>query len=178
MRIDQDRQLWLQIAKGDEQAFNNLFDSLVGYLYNYGLSITQDRSLIEDSIQDIFVELWNKREHIKIENSPKYYILVSFRRKLLKELKSNQYISLNADEHITSDKSQETKIIESETHTLRTIKIEHLQEYLSPRQREAIFLKFYEAQNSQQIADIMDIDIKGVYKLISQALIRLKKHYK
>jgi RNA polymerase sigma factor (sigma-70 family) len=46
---------------------------------------------------------------------------------------------------------------------------------LSSRQREAIYLKFYQKLSSQEIADTLQIDINSLYNLISKAIEALRQ---
>ena len=46
---------------------------------------------------------------------------------------------------------------------------------LSSRQREAIYLKFYQKLSSQEIADTLEIDINSLYNLISKSIEALRK---
>jgi len=49
-------------------------------------------------------------------------------------------------------------------------------ESLSRRQKEALFLTYFDDLSYAQIADIMGIGVDSVYKLVSGALATLKKH--
>ena len=48
---------------------------------------------------------------------------------------------------------------------------------LSERQREAIYLKFYQNMSFEEIALMMDISPRAVYKLIYRAIEVLQKSY-
>jgi RNA polymerase sigma-70 factor (ECF subfamily) len=54
--LTNDPELWNAFRQGDEQAFAQIYRNYVKVLYRYGLKITPDTSLIEDCIQDLFVE--------------------------------------------------------------------------------------------------------------------------
>ncbi|RYF73519.1 MAG: sigma-70 family RNA polymerase sigma factor, partial [Cytophagaceae bacterium] len=47
---------------------------------------------------------------------------------------------------------------------------------LPRRQREAVYLKFYQNMGNEEISKLMDINIQSVYNLIFGALGNLKKH--
>jgi RNA polymerase sigma factor (sigma-70 family) len=46
---------------------------------------------------------------------------------------------------------------------------------LTPRQREAIFLRFYEELSYEEIAGVLDISTKATYKIVARALLQLKR---
>jgi RNA polymerase sigma factor (sigma-70 family) len=45
---------------------------------------------------------------------------------------------------------------------------------LSIRQREAVYLKFYEHITYEELASVLDIDLKSAYKLIGKAIDSLR----
>ena len=45
---------------------------------------------------------------------------------------------------------------------------------LSPRQKEVLYLRYFEELEYNEIAGMMDISVKGVYKLNSRALETLR----
>ena len=49
---------------------------------------------------------------------------------------------------------------------------------LTPRQREAIFFKFYENMSYEEISNILGITTKATYKLIARAITELRSAYK
>lgn len=48
---------------------------------------------------------------------------------------------------------------------------------LTPRQFEAIFLRFYMNQSYEQVAESMGITVKATYKLMARSLTELKNNY-
>jgi RNA polymerase sigma factor (sigma-70 family) len=46
---------------------------------------------------------------------------------------------------------------------------------LTGRQREAIFLRFYEGLSYEEVAEVMGISVKATYKIMSRALLQLKQ---
>jgi len=57
--------------------------------------------------------------------------------------------------------------------TLRQQLHQSIQE-LTGRQREAIFLRFYEGLSYEEVAGVLGISVKATYKIMARALLRLK----
>lgn len=55
-------------------------------LYQYGLKLTPNHSIIGDAIQEIFCDLVRNRKNIGDTNNIQFYLIKSFKRKLLKLL--------------------------------------------------------------------------------------------
>ena len=56
-----DADMWAEFIGGSKTAFDFLYDKYFSLLYGYGMQFCTDKSLIKDCIQDLFIELWSKR---------------------------------------------------------------------------------------------------------------------
>ena len=65
---------WKDMISGDEIAFSFLFKKYYSSLYNFGKLYTSDSSLISDSIQDLFMDLWEKRKNLGSVHKVKSYL--------------------------------------------------------------------------------------------------------
>jgi RNA polymerase sigma factor (sigma-70 family) len=74
------------------------------------------------------------------------------------------------------DLSPEQKMIDTEEAILLKRKLATAMESLTPRQREAIFLKFTEGFSYPQISEMMELTTKGTYKLMARAIDALKQN--
>lgn len=59
-----DVQLWQDFQIGSESAFATIYEKNANFLYSYGLKIVSDKELVKDSIQDLFVELWDAKNRV------------------------------------------------------------------------------------------------------------------
>ena len=149
-------------------------------LYNYGCKITTQTSLVEDSIHDVFVNLLKNPQYAPAIENPKAYLFKSFRRQLISKLKAEtkSYTTLLTDEdHYAFDieLSREAYQISEETNEEQQRKLSEALQHLSPRQREAIYLKFYENHSYEHVASIMKIEKSALYSLVYKALVQLRK---
>lgn len=81
-----DQQVWIEFKQGSESAFAEIYNKFILPLYNYGERITPDRELIEDSIHDVFVDLWRQRDRIGHPDSIKFYLFKALKRKIIHSL--------------------------------------------------------------------------------------------
>src|SRR5690554_2694263 len=81
-----DPKLWKLIAKGNQEAFAQVYNVYAKDLFTYGHKFTLDADLIEDVIQDVFVHIWESRNSLTIQKSIKFYLFSSFRRELIKRI--------------------------------------------------------------------------------------------
>lgn len=169
--------LWQQSKAGDSGAFCQLADKLYRTLFNYATSFTNDREYIKDAIQELMLHIWEKRQTINIQFVTIYF-LKSLRNQILQEFRRNKhiypYLDLDEIEEITDNHTIETEIEESENHLESQRKVRNAINELPKRQKEAIFLKFYEGLENEQIADMMQVNRQSVANLLFKAITTLK----
>jgi RNA polymerase sigma factor (sigma-70 family) len=170
---------WKEFKKGNELAYTCIYKKYVNILFNYGMKIIPDKEVVKDAIQDLFVEIWKNKENLSDTNNIKFYLFKSIRRKLIRSVKSanlelNQNIHFDYSREVTS--SSEANLIIEELNLENKYKIEEGLNKLSKRQREAIYLRYYEDLSYDDIASLMLISSQSVYNLIFQSL-RLLKNY-
>lgn len=167
-----ERERWKYIEQGDIDAYSETYVFYYKKLYNYGRKFTDNTTLIEDSIQSIFVMLWKDREKLSGIYSPQSYIFHSFRNYIFKEKRKLQKVFFQGEEQ---EFGIDNIIINKETTDELSKRLQKALTQLTPRQREAIFLRFYETLSFEEVAQIMDISVKGTYKLIARSLLKLKE---
>ncbi|MFA5328576.1 MAG: sigma-70 family RNA polymerase sigma factor [Prolixibacteraceae bacterium] len=166
--------VWLRFKDGDKEAFAILYNLHINRLYQYGLKFSNDEGTIKDAVQEVFVDLYLKRQ--KNKSTPenlKYYLLLALKRNLIKKLKSGRRFDRSeitdgglADREF----SPEYQIIEIEQDDELRNKVVDALSHLPGKQKEAIYLRFNEALDYPEIALIMGITIESVRKQVYRAL--------
>lgn len=173
-----DLTLWKAFRSGDEKALVSIFDRFSGPMFNYGYKLIGDRALVQDSIQDLFVEIWQNRERLGDTDSIKFYLFKSLRRKLirLKGKSENQIFGrLSSDYSTEVSPSPEFLMISEQLSLEKRQKVINMLSTLTRRQKEAMFLRYFDELNCDQIAMVMDLKKSAVYNLIHHAVEKLRK---
>lgn len=176
-----DQQLWTEFSNGSETAFAHIYSRFFTLLFNYGIKIVSNRQLVNDCIQELFIDIWNSRFRLKEVEWLKTYLIKSVRRRILKELKRENNTSINTldeDYNFQIELSHDVQLINQEDKSARTERLNRAIEHLTDRQREAVFLKFYERLSYEQLAGVMDISTKAAYKIMARAIVVLRKAHK
>jgi RNA polymerase sigma factor (sigma-70 family) len=177
-----DSTLWLSFKKGNDLAFSVLYNKYVHRLYNYGMHTCRNKALVLDCLQELFTRLWDRREKLSEVTCVNYYLFKSFRRLLMNRLTMGRkfLISLkDGDSHgFDFVSSKEDELIEEEWEIERNKKVRNSLQALTKRQREAIFLKFFNQLSYHEVAAIMDLHVDSVYNLISKSIDILRKKLK
>lgn len=168
--------LWNAFKKGDWEAYTSLYHAYYRLLNNYGYKFTKDVNLIEDAIHDLFTTLWTNRENLGSPISVKNYLYKSIRNILFRKIKaSSRFHNLQeGDESIPFEVSYDHQLILNEDEASLQRKIKDVLHKLPARQREIIYLRFYDGLSYEEIADIMCIHVSSAYKLLYKALDNLQ----
>ena len=169
-----DLELWDSFRAGDEKALERLFCSYFTVLLNYGHKFTLNCYLIEESVQDLFVRLWNNRSSIGSTNNVKHYLFKAYRHILFRKLRKQ---AANVMEKLDDERydfrielAPDQEMIKEENDAELRLTIEKGLAALTSRQREAIYLRFYEDLSYEEVSEILNLNIGGTYKLIYRAL--------
>jgi RNA polymerase sigma factor (sigma-70 family) len=178
----EDSTLWKRFKSGNDLAFSILYKKYVQRLYNYGMHTCYDRDLVLDSLQELFGRLWDKRSQVADVEAVNFYLFKSFRRLLLNKLAQNRKESLrflNAEAPgFEMLSSFEDSIILEEASTQQIAYLKKAIATLTKRQREVIFLKFFNELSYQDVAAVMEMNVDSVYNLMTKAIDALRKTLK
>ena len=171
--------LWTKFKEGDALAFRRIYDKHNDIMLKYGLTIVNDRELVKDCIQDLFIEIWKQRLNLAYVQSVKYYLFTSLRRLIInknkKIVKSGSALKLfsflNKDNF---EKSASDCLIEVENGVKNAIMISEAIKKLPSRQKEAIFLRYYEGLQYDEIEKIMQLNYQVVRNTIYKAIKSLR----
>lgn len=174
-------QLWVAFKRGDRKAFETIYRTYVKDLLAYGYKVIADRRLIEDSIQDLFFELWLSRKNLNHTSSIKFYLFRALRYKMIRNAKGNGVAFIDSIEEVNSDLadfSHENYLIDLEVQSLQTAHLQDSISKLPKRQQEAVNLRYYHNFSNDEIAEIMEVNYHSACKLIYAALQNLKSNLK
>lgn len=177
-----DIQLWIQLKHGSELALGKLVKKFFNPLQNYGYKFIKDEDFVKDCVQEIFIEIWQRRERLSVPDSVKAYLLSSVRKKVLREGYRQQILKGDDEKVIENDLSQsdfsaEWAIIEEESLREITEKVKDSLGKLPRRQQEVLYLQYYQGLSREEIAEIMDINTQSVSNLIQTAFKSFRQNW-
>ncbi|HLU90620.1 MAG TPA: sigma-70 family RNA polymerase sigma factor [Cyclobacteriaceae bacterium] len=177
--LPEEEEVWREFKKGSKLAYSRIYRRYVNVLYNYGFKFIRDKSLVEDCIQDLFVELWESKARLSDTCSIKFYLMKALRIKIFRALKKQGPSGkidplLSYDFHITS--SYEDELVRLQLHQEQNEKIKHAFSKLPVRQKEAVFLRYFDSLSFEEVAGVMAINPQSVHNLIHKAIKTLREH--
>ncbi|HTF30360.1 MAG TPA: sigma-70 family RNA polymerase sigma factor [Flavitalea sp.] len=166
----EDSELWDLFRAGNQLAYTQLVNRHYKQLFNYGRRFCRDRDFLMDCIQEVFFELWKRKEKIKSTPAVKWYLLKAVRLRIFRDqAKWSRTEELSANYDFAVEFNIESKIIhDSEINDL-SIKIKNILNALPARQQEIMYLRFYEGLSLDQISDIMGISNQSIRNLLQKS---------
>jgi RNA polymerase sigma factor (sigma-70 family) len=166
---------WRHIEQGDKQAYSEAYVFYYKRFYNYGRKFTGDEALLEDAIQETLMDLWKNKERLSSITFPHTYLFSSFRHILFKKIKQDNRIGGYTDvPEADPEFGIDHLMIRNESDAALKQRLQKALNELTPRQREAIFLRFYEELSYEEVAEVLTISTKATYKIVARALLQLK----
>jgi RNA polymerase sigma factor (sigma-70 family) len=192
-----DEVLWAECVRdGSKNAFRTLYDRYFQQLYRYGYHLTPQKEAVQDAVQNLFVYLYEHQQSIGEIHSFRAYIFTSFRRTLARNIKQERkYV---ADEDLLSDDGDalhndprratgfyfELSPSAEEIFTQKESAAEQRNALLASinqlpkRQREVLYLHYFEELSSSEIATAMEVKVETVYITLHRAVHALQEYLK
>ncbi|REA59003.1 hypothetical protein DSL64_18760 [Dyadobacter luteus] len=178
--MSEEEQLWKDFTGGDEKALEQLIKLFGKPLALYGRKLIKNDLLIQDCIQEVYIQLWQYRSGLRQLTEIRPYLFTCLRRKIINTLKKESvFVTSEQDDEdpFLSEFSIETRLIENETEAERVRTINHFINQLPRRQKEAIYLRFYENMSNEEIAEVMGVKYQTATNLIHEALTSLRQSF-
>jgi len=172
-----EQQLWERLRGGDKGALEQIYRQEVDFLIQYGLKICADQPLVQDAVQDLFVQLWQRREGVNTTTAIRPYLLVALRRSVVRQMQTRskhqderpvEEFSFGAE--LSVDQLMEREELSQE----QASQLQRAFQELSDRQREAVYLRYYQGMAYEEVSTIMGLNYQSVRNLVSAGIRRLR----
>ena len=173
-----DEELWSELRAGKQAALHTLFLRHHDSLFRYGLAICADKPVIQDCLQDLFFQLWKTHADLSEVRKVKGYLWISFRRLLFKRLAKNpgsRGRSSQLRPAMKKASSFERQLIQEEIKADTLKALDTALEELTRREREVLFLKYYDGMSYSEIGQILDIEYQTARNYMHRAINRLRE---
>lgn len=172
-----DKIIWNNLRNGDKDSLENIYRRYFSDLYNYGKRFSTDLTIVEDCIQELFLELWNKKENLSETDSIKPYLFVSLRRKIIqsvKKVRKSTDVELT-ETHFVAELAIDQIMINNEIDEDQKKKLNEAFQQLPDRQKEILYLKYYANMDYEAISEIMELNYQSARNLVSRGIAKLSQ---
>lgn len=175
MDVLSDTELFDMVRMGDKKALSTLFVRYFDQLYHFGCRITPQEILVEESIQELFIYIFESHTRLSKVQNVKAYLFRSFQRRLLlllnKERKSANIEGIDLHQEEFFFLPEDFLLEESQ----QSKSLAEVLNDLSWQQREAIYLRYFNNLSTKEIAEVMGLANQTVLNTLYIALKKVRK---
>lgn len=172
-----DQALYIRLKEGDEHAFKALFQKYYSAMCQFAYQFLKDSDMAEETVQELFVRLWEKRATLNIELSVNHYLFRSVRNQCLNQLQ-HQKIKQQYASRMLENAEQETDWQPFYLEMDLMERIEKSIDSMPPKRQEIFRLSREQGLKYKEIADKLNISIKTVEAQMGLALKYLRDDLK
>lgn len=171
-----DEELLLRAARGDRDAFADLYDRLAGKVYGVIRKVLRDPSYSEEVTQEVFIEAWRLANRFDPDKgSATTWLLTMAHRRAIDRVRSEQ-ASRDRTERVGRDEHQRPfdQVSETVERDLEHERVRESLDELTDLQHEAIDLAYYQGYTYREVAELLDTPLGTIKTRIRDGLIRLR----
>ncbi len=173
-----EKHLCERIRGGDKDAFEYVFKTYYGQLCGYARQIVLDPDASEEIIQELFFQLWQKKESLQVNTSLKSYLFRAVHNSCLNHIKhhkirdaySQNFKLENIDNSVSDSQNLEVKELQ--------MRITKAIELLPPERKKVFMMIRFEERKYKEVADILGISVKTVENQMGKAMQFLREALK
>ncbi|MBE9584948.1 sigma-70 family RNA polymerase sigma factor [Mucilaginibacter sp. JRF] len=172
--INNETELLQLLKSGDMSAFDRIYNHYWKYLYLSAYNRLNDEESAKDIVQNVFIDIWQKRTELEITSTLKQYLMGAVKMKVLHLYRSEsikQQVLDNALERITQLLHSHQNL--STYFDLERIVSEEVENM--PANMKNSFLLRSDSYSVKEIASNLNLAEQTVSNNITEALKRLKK---
>lgn len=167
------------VRRGDLAAFEELFRAMHAPLCEVAHSYVQSKAIADEIVQDLFFAIWMKRENLPNVDSLQAYLFTAARNRSLHHLRHRAMVQrwtswAGATSDVAGIAASPPSADEALEADERRARIREAIDRLPPRARLALVLQRDHEMTQAEIAEAMDISLKGVEKLLATARQKLR----
>jgi RNA polymerase sigma-70 factor, ECF subfamily len=173
---DQDlRRLLAQVARGNQTAFETLYDRLAGPVYGLILKIVRDPAQSEEVAQEVLLEVWRTAARFdSSRGSPTGWVMTIAHRRAVDRVRS-EAAAANRELRAAEVLVRGDEVAESVEASLDADRLRHCLQGLSKAQREAITLAYYGGYTYPQVAAQLGAALGTIKTRIRDGMLRLRE---
>lgn len=177
LEVEQDHVLLEAFIAGNSYAYSLIYKKYINELFAYGVALNFEREAVKDAIQEVFYKLHLHKQRLKNVCNLKHYLLRILKNHLLNHYRSQvETNEINSNEITFSIHTTVLdELIDKEEQIQLRNRINKLLQVLTNRQREAIYLRFIQEMEYEEIGILLEMTPQASRKLVSRAIKRMRE---
>ena len=166
--------LLAEVAKGDQAAFEAVYDRVAAPVFGTVRSVVRDPGLTEEVTQEVFVEIWRAASRFDASRgSAMAWVATIAHRRAVDRVRSEQR-SADRDRRAASSLIAYDDVAETVEDNLDRERVRRCLRTLTDLQREAVTLAYYGGYTYREVANLLRVPAGTVNTRMRDGLIRLR----
>ncbi len=176
MSADQDKFLFGKIKQGDKNCFDVLFKKHYTRLCNFARGIVKVDDLAEETVQEVFVNLWENKNKIDVTKSVIAFLYTCVRNNAYNKIEREKTRKLYEERYtIKAEQDKEISEDKGEAGLLLGI-LKQAIENLPKKCKEIFLMSRYEGLTYDEISKYLNISVKTVENQMGIAFQKLRAY--
>jgi RNA polymerase sigma-70 factor (ECF subfamily) len=163
-------------ARGDEQAFAQLYDLTSSRVYGMVLRVVRDPAQSAEVTQDIYLEVWRQSARFDSgKGAVLPWLLMIAHRRAVDRVRAAQSAIVRDDKYATLTEDRPFDTVSEQVQTsLEAQRVRKVLHQLTPAQREAVSLAYFGGYTHTEVSELLKIPLGTVKTRIRDGLIRMR----
>ncbi|WP_199433333.1 ECF RNA polymerase sigma factor SigK [Qaidamihabitans albus] len=170
-------ELLVEVAKGDERAFEQLYDRLAGPVFGLVRRILRDHAQSEEVAQEVLVELWRTATRYSPDKgSALNWAMTLAHRRAVDRVRSAR-ASTDREQRATFEAGRGRpfdEVSEAVTASWERQQVRRCLSHLTELQRESVLLAYYQGYTYREVAEVLSAPQGTIKTRLRDGLIRLR----
>ncbi|HEX8767314.1 MAG TPA: ECF RNA polymerase sigma factor SigK [Jatrophihabitans sp.] len=163
-------------ARGDEQAFAELYDRTAPRVYGMVLRVVRDPAQAAEVTQDVYLEVWRQSARFDGDKGGVLpWLLMIAHRRAVDRVRSVQSSMVRENKYARLHEERPYDSVSEQVQTsLDAQRVRKVLDDLTPAQREAVTLAYFGGYTHTEVAQLLKIPLGTVKTRIRDGLIRMR----
>ncbi len=159
------------VRTGDRAIFTAMVREYLDPMLRFSIKVTGQNDCAHDIVQNVFIGVWAKGKGWSPKSSVAAYLFTAVRNRSINHVsieKNRQKIETRIQREAEDSDS------ENDSDRLLINDLSSSLELLTDRQRQAIHLRYYQGLSVQEVAEVLNIDLRATRRLLSRSISALQ----